>query len=57
MSQDTVQAGPPSPVARSRPPRRDRRATGAKLGGLAVLLVIAAIFPLVITTRCTPSSP
>jgi ABC-type branched-chain amino acid transport system, permease component len=31
------------------PARRNRRATGVKLGGLAVLLVIAAIFPLVIT--------
>jgi branched-chain amino acid transport system permease protein len=55
MSQDTVQAGPaePGPVqpggTAAAPARRDRRATGAKLGGLAILLVVAAIFPLVIT--------
>ena len=50
MSQDTVKAGPAQPGGTvAAPARRDRRATGAKLGGLTVLLVIAAIFPLVIT--------
>jgi len=49
MSQDTCRQDRPSRVHGRGPARRDRRATGAKLGGLAILLVIAAIFPLVIT--------
>jgi branched-chain amino acid transport system permease protein len=50
MSQDTVQAGPArSGGTAAAPARRNRLATSTKLGGLTVLLVIAAIFPLVIT--------
>src|ERR1700729_781318 len=50
MSQDTAQAGPAQPGGTvAPPPRRDRRVSAAKLGGLAVLLVLAAIFPLVVT--------
>ncbi len=49
MSQGTVHAGP-ARVGGSQPPAgRSRQTTMLRLGCLAVLLVIAAIFPLVIT--------
>ena len=51
MSQGTVNAGPAQAggtTPRSRP-GADRRATAIRLGLLGVLLVIAAIFPLVVT--------
>jgi branched-chain amino acid transport system permease protein len=50
MSQGTVNAGPAQAGGTVEPPAgRDRRATAIRLGLLAVLLVIAAIFPLVVT--------
>jgi branched-chain amino acid transport system permease protein len=50
MSQGTVNAGPTQADGTVREPAgRDRRATAIRLGLLGVLLVIAAIFPLVIT--------
>jgi len=49
MSQGTVKAGPLQAGGVQLPTGHDRRTTVARLGCLAVLLVIAAIFPLVIT--------
>ena len=49
MSQGTVKAGPLQAGSVQLPTGHDRRTTVARLGCLAVLLVIAAIFPLVIT--------
>jgi branched-chain amino acid transport system permease protein len=50
MSQGTVNAGPAQAGGTVQEPAgRDRRATGIRMGLLGVLLVIAAIFPLVIT--------
>ena len=49
MSQGTVKAGPLQSGGVQLPAGHDRRTTVARLGCLAVLLVIAAIFPLVIT--------
>jgi branched-chain amino acid transport system permease protein len=49
MSQGTVKTGPLQAGGVQLPAGHDRRTTVARLGCLAVLLAIAAIFPLVIT--------